>query len=361
MMDDIRKSGFSEAVAIWNKKSTDVHAEAGRRYSKGCTYDDVRALKDNITELVGVSPNPNAEVIAQVGNETRRIWIVGVSEDYLSIFDHSMYRGRFITPTDVESHNRICVLAPFCKRDFFGSEEAIGREMRVNGTRLKIVGIIKNVKLKMWGTYSFKKAREYCFVPISVFMKYVTGTDAVRILAKLESEKHESSMRKINAIMLGNHRMAHDFEIYDWNREMITRQKVGFLQMMNQWKLVSAIVASISFLVGGIGILSVMLISINQRVREIGVRKSIGATNKAIFMQFIAESIIISGAGFIIGIAVSVGIIGIMSRFVPFDVALSPVSVFLTVIFSSAVGVVSGLYPAIKASRLDPIEALGYL
>lgn len=360
MMEDIRKSGFTDAVAIWDKRSMERELTARRGVSKGCTYDDALALKRGVPELVGVSPNPKAEVVAQRGNETRRIWIVGVSEDYPSIFGHRMSRGRFITSTDVASYNNVCVLAPFFYREMFHGADAVGAEMRVDRVRLTVVGVIEEVKLAMWGTYSFKKAREYCFVPISVFMKHFAGDRKAGILAKLKHENHESTMRRINAVMLGSHRMTDDFAIYDWNKEMIIRQKEGFLNMISQWKIVSGIVASISFLVGGIGILSVLLISINTRVREIGIRKSIGATDRDIFIQFLAESTIISGVGFLIGIIISAIAIGAMTFFVPFGVMISAVAVLMTVVFSAGVGVISGLYPAIKASRLDPIEALRY-
>lgn len=329
----------------------------GRSNQQTLTYDDAKAIREKVTLAKEVSPelNSRSQVVAEVNNTNTTI--IGVVPEYEGAHSVLLSDGTFITDSHYRGASRVAVLGPTTRDDLFGvGEESVGKEIRINGARFIVVGVTTSK-----GGSGFGNQDDRVYIPLTTAQRYISGGEFVSSIAvTTENQEDMSALQtEISDLLLERHRkvsMAEaDFSIFNQADLASTAQSITKV-----FTILLSSVASISLLVGGIGIMNMMLTNVRERTREIGLRKAIGAKKKDISNQFLVESIAITVLGGVIGVAlgilVSFGItkIGILQA----QVTLNPVLLAFGV--SAAIGIIFGYYPAKKASELNPIDALRY-
>ncbi|MFA6018328.1 MAG: ABC transporter permease [Patescibacteria group bacterium] len=326
------------------------------------TLDDVKILRRRGDfDFVSATLITNASVTT--GDQSQFIDIAGVDEDQLSIFPATVTSGRYVTNDDVDSYANVAVLGSQTAQDLFGDQDPVGERITVKNVSLRIIGV-----LAPQGSRFFSNLDTRVYAPITMVQRQIAGVDYVNFITVKVAGDLETAKEDIRFIMRDAHRLDNpsgdlakdDFNLSTQGDAVATISTVGFALT-----LLLAAIAAISLVVGGIGIMNIMLVSVTERTREIGLRKAIGATEKDILNQFLAEAIMLTIGGGILGVVIGVGsslIIGeILTRVVDgWAVVIPPSAVFLAFAVSSIVGLVFGIYPARRAAKLDPIEALRY-
>lgn len=331
--------------------------------SPGMTWRDIVAL-EKATHLAALTtPIVDMNWERFVANGRREgAFLRGVTPDYIGIHTKNLKYGRFISDYDVEAKSPVIVLGPHVISDLFrGQDNVVGDQVRVSGQVYTIVGQFGYNSTGIPGAprrFDYE-AREN-FIPATTAMARYKGDDEVDSIEMLARsvEAMPDLIEQVENTLTQTHRGIQDFEIRTQDQQIAELQKLE-----NSFTYSLGGIAGISLLVGGIGIMNVMLASVSERIREIGVRKAIGARSHDIFIQFLAEAVVISILGGLFGLVASVGLLSIAREMIPEGESISnmPLAAMLAgFIFSSLIGLASGVYPALRASRLDPIDALRY-
>lgn len=320
------------------------------------TIKDAEALFRQVPEVVEVSPVVSGSVQLKYFNRNSRTNMTGAAVTYFSIRNFEVARGRPFTESEVERRSRVAVLGPVTAENLFGATDPLGKSIKLNGINFKVVGI-----LKAKGDQGWFSPDDQVLIPFSTAMKQVLGLQYLREIdlqvaqgadVNVVQEKAANVLRKMHRIQDG---MEDDFNI---------RNQAEFIETASSFSRLFTFqlggIASISLLVGGIGIMNIMLVTVTERTREIGVRKAIGARNRDILLQFLLESSLLSGLGGILGIVLGVGAAILIDTFTTFPTVLEPFSIILAFSFAVGIGVFFGFYPANRAAQLDPIVALRY-
>ncbi len=330
---------------------------AGRSNQQTLTYDDAEAIREKIFLAKEVSPelNSRSQVVAE-GNNTNTT-VLGAVPSYGTAHAVVMTEGDFITDAQYRSAARVAILGPTTRDDLFGvGGDAVGKEIRIAGARFTVIGITKSK-----GGSGFGNQDDRVFIPLTTAQRYISGGEFVSTIAvTTENQEDLTALQtEITELLLERHNKTSlseaDFSIFNQADLASTAQSITSI-----FTILLSSVASISLLVGGIGIMNMMLTNVRERTREIGLRKAIGAKKKDISNQFLMESIAVTLLGGVIGVifgvAVAYGIssLGVLQT----QVSLNPILLAFGV--SAAIGIIFGYYPAKKASELNPIEALRY-
>lgn len=323
------------------------------------TLEDALSLKSSteVTSVADVSPEytSRAQIVAGASNTNTQV--TGVYPQYETIHKISLSQGVFITQSDIDSLGRVAVIGPTTATNLFGDvTSALGQSIRVNGQTLQVVG----VTVSKGGT-GFNNPDDAIYIPLSTAMKVLFGATHVSTIS-VEAKSADvmtAAQDEVGYFLLKRHNLADpsaaDFTIFSQNDILSTASSVTgtFTALLGG-------VAAISLLVGGIGIMNIMLVTVTERTREIGLRKALGAKRKVIITQFLIEATLLTALGgifgMLLGIAISYGLSLLMS--LPFTI--SPTSVILAIGVSGGIGILFGWYPARKAAALQPIEALRY-
>ncbi len=363
--------------------------------SPGRTLLDAYALRESSPLITHISPELNQGAAISSGPITERMQVIGAWPDHFVVARHEIAYGRFLTQLDVDRSSRTVVIGTEVARRLWPSvpeQEIVGRIMTINDTPFKIVGLLMryereedkrmrsivesrkdpkaNVqKASAAGRWDpFRRKNESIIIPLTtLFYEYKSGTlpedsiDSVRLdnlqLRVGDLDYFQSALDQVRNTLNNTHRGIDDFDLQT-REEWFDRMAAS----ISATRMSGGLIAGISLIVGGIGITNIMLASITERVREIGIRMAVGARGRDIFFQILIESVSVALIGGVIGIAAGFGLINLLIWLAPGENVpfMSLDSVVISVIFAFAAGVVSGIYPALKASQLDPINALRY-
>ncbi|MGB9883309.1 MAG: ABC transporter permease [Microgenomates group bacterium] len=337
--------------------SSGVRQAAGS--SNTLILDDALAIKSKFLNnyITDVSPELSRRAQVTYERNNTNTQIVGVYPGYQILRNIGLSEGDFISQFDVDGIKQVAVLGPQVVSDLFGDGvDPVGKTIRITGKSFRVIGVTTSK-----GGTGFFNQDDIIFVPLSTAQKILFGVDYLSSIAiGIKDEKLMNQARdEIGYFLLARHKINNPYQA-----DFTIMSQADILQTATSvtstfTNLLSGI-AAISLLVGGIGIMNIMLVSVVERTREIGLRKALGAKNKIVVLQFLTESIILTLIGGIIGIISGVIIYFVLAKLMNFSFVLSWWGILLSFIFSSIVGVVFGFYPAKKASELSPIEALRY-
>ncbi len=331
-----------------------VRGEAGA--ASRLTPEDVRAITGVNSHIVNVDGNVSGSVQVVYGNKNVNTQLTGASPLYASMRNADPYVGRFFTDKENQSLGRVALLGQTVVNNLFDTADPVGADIKINHDNFKVIGV-----LPIKGSTGFRDQDDMVLVPLETAMKRVLGKQYLNTIA-IECDSADAMpavMEDIRGLMRKRHHLPAYKEDDFMLRNMADIQSAlaGTTRTFT-WLL--GIVATISLLVGGIGIMNIMLVSVSERTREIGLQKAVGASRRAILFQFLLESVVLSMLGGLIGVLLGISISFVLSKFAGWAAIVTIPAIALAVIFSAGVGIVFGFWPARKASLLSPIEALRY-
>ncbi|MFH1551906.1 MAG: ABC transporter permease [bacterium] len=323
-------------------------------------YEDALAL-EKLPHIESVCSYVKGRGVISFFNKAKNFDYTGVSADYLKVEDVSVEYGRFIRQEEVDSMSRVVVLGSKVKEEFFNQDNPIDKRIKINQVSFKIIGVMEER-----GATGFQNQDEQVFIPLKTAQKLLLGIEHLASISiKVDNaENIDLAISRIKDTLRFRHNIK-DFTKDDFSVRS-TAQALEILGTITQAiKLFLASVAGISLIVGGIGIMNIMFVVVNERTREIGLRKALGAKRKDILIQFLIESstmTLIGGIfGIILGVLIALGIsIGVNYFGYEWRFIITPLSVFVSTLMAISVGLIFGLWPANRASKLNPIEALRY-
>jgi putative ABC transport system permease protein len=312
--------------------------------------DDVRRVGDAVGDSRRVATTIASGEIARVGARRTNVNVNGTNETIPLVFDRTLSRGAFFTAADVETRRRVAVLGADPADSLFPGRDPVGKSVTVGGVRFRVVGVMSRV-----GT-AFGVARDAeVFIPVTAAQRLfgVTRVDGIAVKAPTAGQVDEEQ-RIIREVVA----RAHPEQEY---QVLTQRDILGVVgRILGVLTLVLASIAGISLLVGGVGVMNIMLVSVSERTREIGLRKAVGARTRDVLRQFLLEAVALTLSGGVVGIGVGVGAALLVGRLSPVPAAITAWSVALAFGVSVAVGVFFGVYPARRAARMQPVAALRY-
>jgi putative ABC transport system permease protein len=350
--DEFSGLGTNILALFPGKTSREGGMHMGASTVRKIVYDDAGIIERRSPHVRHAVPVMMGTAWVKYLGKTRDTYVVGVTEPYFDIRNLVIDVGHRITEADNDARRRVCVLGRTVKHDIFGDKNPLGEIVTVGDGKYRVVGIMKKKGVALGFDID-----DLVFIPISA-ARELFDTDALfNVTIKVTSEADAAlAKRDIMQIMKRRHANREDFTVLSQDEMMAAMGKV-----LNILTGVLAGIAAISLIVGGIGIMNVMLISIKERTREIGIRKAVGARDRDILMQFLIESVLLSMIGGMGGIVLSLSIALFLMAFVEaVPIKLTFWSMALAFLFSAMVGVFFGVYPAKKAAQSDPIVALRY-
>ncbi len=340
--------------------------QAGRRgvmsgSAQTLTLEDAEAIARQVEGIEWVAPLVSGAAQLKNLNKNANVAVSGVTASYFPIRNFEIERGRNFTEIEVDRMARVVIIGPTTATNLFDRDEPIGETIKLKGVNYQVIGVLKSK-----GDQGWYNPDDQALIPITTAMKQVFGVERLREVDILgvKDYPNQTIIDDVTALLRKRHRIAadaeNDFNIHD-QAEAINMAS-AFTTTLT---VLLGSLAGISLLVGGIGIMNIMLVTVAERTREIGLRKAIGAREKDILGQFLFESIMISGFGGLMGVLFGVGVAYLIPYIAKlagseFSTLIEPFSIILALGVSAAVGVFFGYYPARRAAKLDPVEALRY-
>jgi len=377
-----------------NSNSSNGQNREKSKFSPGLTLSDIDAIKEVLPTLKKVSPEISLNSYVVKGGKRANAKLIGVSNDYFEIFNLSLAKGTFFNDYQEENGIPVCVIGSNIKNKFFSKEDPIGSYIKFDKVWLKVIGVIEktDVTLTRFENIGVNVMNDNIYIPAKTFLmrfqnralvasrikggggETVVGFHMIamsvradqntssnyhqldRIIVQVsESAELTPSTEVLSRLILRRHEDVKDFEITV--PELLLKQEQRTKDIFN---IVLGAIASISLLVGGIGIMNIMFASVMERIKEIGTRLAIGAQKRDIVVQFLSEAVLISVTGGIIGVIIGIIASWLITKFADILTIVSPVSVIIAFVVSASVGVIFGYSPAKRASEKDPIESLRY-
>ena len=328
---------------------------AGRRDT--LKLGDVQAIREDCPSVKEVAPQVSGDEQVKWRNRSAEAQIIAVPPEYETVNNHPAQRGRYFSEAENRGRQMVCLVGSTVVRNIFGRSDPIGEKLKIKNIPFEEIGVLT----EKGGAGGFRDPDEIVVVPLTVGMNRLWGRNYVdRIFVTTETPAQlQPATDEINKLLRRRHRIREGRED-DFNVRGQTEILQTFGETAKTFTMLLGGIAAMSLLVGGIGVMNIMLVSVTERTREIGIRKAVGARSHDIMMQFAIESVTLCLVGGILGIAVGVGGAMVIAKLAGWRTIVSPGSILLAFTFSLAVGVIFGAYPAHKASSLRPIEALRY-
>jgi len=337
---------------------------SGQRGSRGVmsgageilTVDDAEAILEQVEDVEMLAPVVQGTVQFKYYNKNSRSNIIGSSVTYPSIRNYEVEFGRFFNDTETTRAMKVVVIGSETAENLGFTKDNIGEKVKINGANFKVIGMLKSK-----GDSGFMSADDIAMMPYTTAMNKVLGTDKLREIDIQSVDNADSTAveEAISTVMRKQHKIRgsqeDDFSVRN-QADLIERVS----DISKTFTMLLGGIAAISLLVGGIGIMNIMLVTVTERTKEIGIRKAIGAKDRDILRQFLIESIVMTGLGGLFGVLAGVGTSALIGNSSDFSTSVEVSSVVLALTFSMAVGIFFGYYPAQRASKLDPIECLYY-
>jgi putative ABC transport system permease protein len=337
----------------------------GSRAARNTTFDlpktlvleDARAIANQVPTVTEVAPQINSRQVISYRNQNMDALAIGVTPKFLTVRSFDVAKGRFFSEIDLKRNNRVVVIGPEIGERFFGRQIPIGKSIRVKNITVKIIGV-----MKAKGSFLGNNQDEAVYLPITTMANQIVGKTSpygtqlsfISVSAKDEGDIRAAKFQMENLLRL-RHKITggDDFGVQTQKDilEIVGKITGGLTAML-------AAIAAISLLVGGIGVMNIMLVSVTERIQEIGLRKAIGARERDILTQFLIEAVILSGMGGVLGTLIGVGLVIVVGVLSPLSASVSPGAIILAVGVSGGIGLFFGVFPARQAAKLDPIVAL---
>jgi ABC-type antimicrobial peptide transport system permease subunit len=362
VMEFFDSTGGVRKMRIDNKPTGQAVQSAAEKSSDGLSYDDAVALSRQARKLELVEPTIERSEIVRAAGFEKKLAVSGATFAYAPMYSFAPAEGRFITPEDLERSAKVVVLGSTRREQIFGARPALGRTLAIGGSSYTVVGVMerKEFYFNSANDNSLEWMNELIFVPITAVLNRMSGDRHAQKVAYINVQVRDvkdmdEAMQEVVAVLRRSHGGVEDFEIYNRVQRMQQMQEQGRI-----YDVTFLVCGTISLLVGGIVIMNILLASFNERVREVGTRKALGATGLDILAQFLVESVVVTALGGLMGVALGAGFTRAISALIQQPVVLSPAMILSGLSFSVVVGVFFGFYPALKAARLNPIQALRY-
>jgi putative ABC transport system permease protein len=318
--------------------------------------DDVHAIRE-VGGVAAVAPGASQAMMAIYGNRNWSMTVTGTDNNYFPVANWSLAKGREFSASELRAGAAVCIIGENVRKELFGSHDPMGEKIRLNKLSCQVVALLESKGQSVGG----RDQDDLVLIPLRTFWRRVAGNQDIQLIyvSALDGFSTSKVQRDIELLMRERRRISSneddDFNVRDMKE--IAEALTGTTQVLTT--LLGA-VAAVSLLVGGIGIMNIMLVSVTERTREIGIRLAIGALEREVLLQFLVEAVVLSSFGGLIGIMLAVlssyGLAALMNM----PLVLNPGIMLLAFLFSAAVGVVFGYFPARKAARQNPIDALRY-
>ena len=331
-----------------------VRGKAGSR--KSLKYDDAKAIESKIKGIDYVSPSVSGAYQVVNGNLNWNTTVEGVTPELMQIRSLKVENGSFITANDMAKRSRVAVIGPTVASNLFGTENPIGKNIRIHNQPFKVIGLTAEK-----GQSIGQDQDDVIYIPITTAqerMLAITYVQAISIQVS-SPERMNQVQADVENLLRQRHHIHHGAED-DFTVRNMTSLMESFTENTNMLTLLLGSIAGISLLVGGIGIMNIMMVSVTERTREIGIRKALGATSSNVLMQFMIESMVIGIVGGVIGITLGVSLSKLIGSFGGLTTTIEFLPILVSFSFAVGIGLFFGIYPARKAARLDPIDALRY-
>lgn len=317
--------------------------------------NDADAIAREISSVAAVAPVSSQSIMAIFGNQNWTTQVTGTDNKYLKVTNRAIGTGREFSDSELRSGAAVCIIGETVRKKLFGGQGALGEKIRLQKLSCDVIGLLEGKGQSTMGM----DQDDIVVIPLSTFQRRISGNQDVGLIQisvrqGASTEKARSDIRRL--MRERRHLSASDddnFNVMDMKE--ITKMLTGTTQLLTA--LLGA-VAAVSLLVGGIGIMNIMLVSVTERTREIGVRLAIGALEYDVLMQFLVEAVVLSSLGGLVGIALATAVSSVLARIMQVPYIFNPGINLLSFLFSAAIGVIFGFFPARRAARLDPIDAL---
>ncbi len=355
MMNNIKAMG-TNVLVVMSGQSRSGAVRGGMGSVTTLTLADSNMILAKCPAIAKVAPEVQTNAQVKYGNKNTSTTILGTTPDYLGIRNYHVEKGHTFRQRDVDSCRKVALIGPTTAKTLFGRANPVGKSVYIKGTEFTVLGLLKSK-----GTSGFSDPDDQLMIPVTTAMRRLMGTTYIRSINCQAKSMNlmDRGTSQISKLLRRRHHIAASAD-----DDFIVRNQAEIMEFATQTSQVFTLllggIAGVSLLVGGIGVMNIMLVSVTERTREIGVRKALGARNADIQSQFLIEALVLSTTGGVIGILLGMVASSIMGKATTMDITVSPGSILLSFSFSMMVGVFFGYYPAKSASKLDPIESLRY-
>jgi len=356
------QTGGVTKMFIRELDAREMKQNAVEKKSTGLTYADARALQAEAGTLSLVEPTMEREEIVKAPGFEKRLNIAGSTPAYEPMYDFHPAEGRFLTQEDIARSAKVVVLGSTRREQMFGGRPAVGQLISIGDDRYTVVGVMQRKEF-YWNSANrnaLEWMNEMVFVPVTSVITRMVGDRENQKVAYInvqvrEVKDMEKATEQVKTVLRRAHGGVEDFQVFN---------RAAFMQQMDEqgkiYDITFLTCGTISLLVGGIVIMNILLASFNERVREVGTRKALGATGLNILAQFLVESVVVTIVGGLLGLGLGVGFTHAISTLIQQPVVMTAQNMALGLGFAVTIGIFFGFYPAIRAARLNPIEALRY-